>query len=554
MTRIGRQLAFAAQIPPGQLLRRFWLVGQRKIERRMRPGLAVPGLVRAAHPPRPLFPARSGLVESHGAGWRFTFIGRALEMPGAIDWRAPGATPADQLWRMNLHYMEYLESLPDAAVAALVEDWIAHVPAYAPGSTSDSWNAYALSLRVLVWMQQLAARSFDPAFAGRAEAALAAQLRYLERHLETDIGGNHLIKNIKALLWASAFFDGAAARRWRRKGLALLKRALAGQMLADGMHFELSPSYHCQVFADLLEIRWALGEDPLDGSLDHALAAAAQVAADLAHPDGQVAEFGDAGLHMAYAPAECLAAFERVFARSVEPRAIFAFEQAGYFGTRAGGDCLIVDAGDICPPTLPAHGHGDMLSFEWSLAGRRIVVDQGVYEYVAGPARQASRAAASHNTLAIEGMDQAAFFGAFRSSHRGRIVDRHFERHEDGFVLEAAHDGFRKSGGPLHRRRFAATANHVRIEDRLEAAAATGARVTLLLHPDVAVAKLPSGQLRLTCGKGAALVTASGELVVEKAIWWPDMGQEFPTSRLVLSLPPGTRESWIELAGSTSAE
>ena len=30
---------------------------------------------------------------------------------------------------------------------------------------------------------------------------------FLRNNLELDIQGNHLIKNIKALLWASSFFD-----------------------------------------------------------------------------------------------------------------------------------------------------------------------------------------------------------------------------------------------------------------------------------------------------------------------------------------------------------
>ena len=70
----------------------------------------------------------------------------------------------------------------------------------------------------------------------RPESSAVAQLHFIERNLETDIGGNHLIKNVKALIWASAFFTGTDASRWRRKGIALLSQELATQILADGMH------------------------------------------------------------------------------------------------------------------------------------------------------------------------------------------------------------------------------------------------------------------------------------------------------------------------------
>ena len=80
-----------------------------------------------------------------------------------------------------------------------------------------------------------------------------AQMNFLKSNLELDIGGNHLVKNIKALLWASQFFEGPEADRWRELGLKLLRKAIEEQVTPDGAHFELSPAYHVQVFADLLE-------------------------------------------------------------------------------------------------------------------------------------------------------------------------------------------------------------------------------------------------------------------------------------------------------------
>jgi uncharacterized heparinase superfamily protein len=335
----------------------------------------------------------------------------------------------------------------------------------------------------------------------------------------------------------------------------LLARELPRQILPDGMHFELSPSYHCQVFADLLEIRHALGANPPGGALDEALARAAQATADLAHPDGLIAQFGDAGLHMAYAPAACLDAYAALFGARPAQRARFAFRAAGYFGAREGGAYVVADAGPIGPGALPAHGHGDMLSFEYSFGGARLIVDQGVYEYVAGARRQASRACGSHNGLALAGMEQADFYGAFRCGRRGEITLLDFAPTERGFVLDARHDGFhRLAGGPLHRRRFLVrTPGHVRIEDFLEQPHHAEVRVALLLHPDAAPARISDDQYRLTRDTSAVTVSASGPLAVESAFWWPDMGVERATSRLVLSLAAGAREAWIEIAGQAPA-
>ena len=148
----------------------------------------------------------------------------------------------------------------------------------------------------------------------------------------------------------------------------------------------------------------------------------AQVSADLTHPDGGPVLFNDSGLTMAYSPAECLDVYERLYGRRPGTRRSFAFEAAGYYGMRSDELYMVADCGRIAPDDLPAHGHGDVLSFELSVAGSRIIVDQGVFEYIAGEKRQRARAAWSHNTLCFEGADQADFFGAFRCGRRPNVM------------------------------------------------------------------------------------------------------------------------------------
>jgi len=473
-------------------------------------------------------------------GNSFTFLNRSHRMGEGVDWTAPSLLPQDQLWRMNLHYQEYLEEVDDARFLELVADWIAQNPAGRPGAWRDSHNAYALSLRVVVWMQQLARRRIAEPARARIVASLAEQMLFLEENLETDLGGNHLIKNIKALAWASAFFGGAASIRWRAKALSLLQAAIEEQILADGVHYERSPSYHAQVFADLMECRHALGASP--AALDEALKAMAQATADLAHPDGGPAQFNDAGLTMAYAPGECLAAFEAMFKQTIAPAASFAYPQAGYFGRREGGDYFIADCGRIGPDALPAHAHGDVLSFELSIARQRIVVDPGVHEYIGGPRRRASRSATSHNTLCFDGLDQAEFFAAFRCARRPNVTVRELVCEPNRLVLEGTHDGF---GRARHVRRFEQTSGALKILDRISGAP-SAARARMLLHPEVEI-ELDGVCAELRRGQAYLQLRANVEIQCEGAVWWPDMGRERATKRLVLTAPPGASEIVTEI-------
>jgi hypothetical protein len=115
---------------------------------------------------------------------------------------------------------------------------------------------------------------------------------------------------------------------------------------------------------------------------------------------------------------------------------VFAFPDAGYFGMRTQSSYLVADCGRIAPDDLPAHGHGDVLSFEWSVKGHRIIVDQGVYEYIAGPRRRQSQTAMSHNTLCLEDADQAEFYSSFRRGRRPNVDVKNYNAHAAGFVLE----------------------------------------------------------------------------------------------------------------------
>src|SRR5262249_16878467 len=191
----------------------------------------------------------------------------------------------------------------------------------------------------------------------------------------------------------------------------------------------------------------------------------------------------------------------------------FALPDTGYYGAReAAGHYVVCDAAPIGPEYLPGHAHGDLLSFELSLAGRRAVVDAGVFGYEVDERRAFPRSTSAHNTVEIEGEDQCEFWAAFRVGRRGRPRDVRFEARAGGFSLEAWHDGYaRLPGAPRHARRFAWHRDGVLlVRDRVDAGRRVRACSRLHLHPECRVAAPQGAAARIAHPGGAFQVRFAG--------------------------------------------
>ena len=227
------------------------------------------------------------------------------------------------------------------------------------------------------------------------------------------------------------------------------------------------------ILSVLQRISFTRGE-AVDAPLDRTRAALAH----LTHPDGEIALLNDSAFGIASTPG-ALGAPE-------PPPGSFALRDTGYYGARGvAGHYVVCDAAPIGPDYVPGHAHGDLLSFELSLAGRRVFVDAGVHDYETSEARRSCRSTAAHNTVELEGEDQGEFWGAFRVARRGRPRDVHFGPEGEGFHLEAWHDGYeRLAGAPRHRRRFRWHPHGVLlVQDRVTADQPVPARTRLHLHP-----------------------------------------------------------------------
>lgn len=467
---------------------------------------------------------------------RFRFLECAEETGWPPDWSAQPS----KLWAYNLHYFDWMWSLDFAEARLAALDWIeTHVPAR--GATG--WEPYPISLRTMNWCGYFFARHrerilADERLAGALWRSLFLQTEWLAEHLEFHIGANHLMENAVALSMAGSTFKGTDADRWLARGTSLLAREIREQILADGMHFERSPMYHARmvhVFDALSRVGAAEAKRLVDAQLPRMREALACIA----HPDGEIALLNDSAFGIYPPPAELGAE------PSKAPRGAWALREAGYFGWRDdAGNYLVCDAAPIGPDHQPGHAHGDIFSFEWSIGGRRAVVDTGTFDYVAGEMRALCRSTRAHNTLEIDGADQCEFWGAFRTGRRGRPRGVQWQPSPDGFELGAAHDGYVHLGA-VHARQFRWKApGTLRIADTVEARKPGIIRRFLHFHPDCDIALESGRALRVEWkGGGMRIGWGSGEGRVAES-WYCQRFGHREVKRLLCIEAPSARGTW----------
>jgi uncharacterized heparinase superfamily protein len=504
----------------------------------------------------------------------FRFLNSQYALGRPIAWHAPGPS---QLWWYQLQYGGYLTEIaathrdPWPAVSAIMREWIAANPL---GETHDAWHPFVVSEWLVNWILAIHLSAPADQVGDDLLNALAVQSVFVDANLEWDVGGNHLLKNLKAMVAAGCFWSGAHADRWYARYTDTFSRELNNQLLADGAHYERAPMYHALVLQDALEVAALIraAGRTIPDRLTAAIRAMVDYLPRMTHPDGEIALFNDSVFGEAPPPASLRAFAAHVLDDEVQPhgltvrQSVISAHLDGPVATPGGGwspaaledgglvtipvldgrGTVIVDVGPACPDDLPAHAHGDIFSFELSLDGQRLIVDSGVGEYQAGPWRDYYRSTRAHNTVAVDGEDQIECWGSFRVARRARILDR--KAIAGPFVdgVTARHDGYTRLAEPVFVRRtlVALAGSAWLVIDSVEGRGAHMWESFIHAAPDVSVDLDGDNRVQLSRSDQRLAIVWFGfpNASIVRAVeaprqgWYaPEFGRHLPASVLVLS-------------------
>lgn len=446
----------------------------------------------------------AGEIRQH----RFPLLGMTVDTGPQIGWRrdyvngketgtdyfrlvpyldASRAGDHKNIWELNRHQhlvllaQAYLLGGGDENLAEIFTELESWEDAN-PFQRGINWaSALEVAFRALswLWINHLVGHEMQPGLRSRFVESLYRHARHIDNNLSFYFSPNtHLLGEAVALHALGGLFP-----EFRELGAHVVADQMDKQVREDGSHFEQSTYYHVYaldmfVFHAVLENVSTAYRAKLERMAEYLYAVLGPeyklpfIGDDdggrFFHPYGARDEFGRATLAtcgIILNRPEWLRSRDDLNEQAVwwlgpqvlasepvqvpMPRASKIFADAGIAVMTAGDRHIVIDAGPF-GPWGSGHSHSDTLSIVMRAGEQEILFDAGTYTYVGDEKwRNWFRSSAAHNTVRIDGGDQALPAGPFRWTDQPTTRIHRWESTDvqDYLDAECAYRGF------THRRR-----------------------------------------------------------------------------------------------------
>jgi Heparinase II/III N-terminus/Heparinase II/III-like protein len=377
---------------------------------------------------------------------RFEFNGETHDLHDPVDWLHNPSRDVE--WHILLHKFYYAVGLGLAFERSgdlrCVQRWVGLIDSWMHVTPPGFIAADVTGRRVQNWIYSLhlfvghaahgSGAHITPAFHRRLLQSLHEQVEYLCANLTEK--RNHRTLELYAIFLAGVVLpEMQRAAHWRAFALEQTVANLQSDLLADGVHCELSTDYHHLVLKNALNFRRlaALNSVAVPPAFDAQLQRGLEFSLHVHKPDGIVPSLSDGDargfLDLLQQGAELFGRADMLYvatqgARGTPPRErVVHFATSGYSIVRSdwgGGERPFADAQYLVFDSGPLgegnHGHFDCLNFELAAFGRSLIVDPGRYTYseAVDPVdgtnwRLHFRGTAAHNTVCVDGRQQTSY-------------------------------------------------------------------------------------------------------------------------------------------------
>ncbi|MFT6851277.1 MAG: hypothetical protein ACJATA_002098, partial [Sphingobacteriales bacterium] len=224
------------------------------------------------------------------------------------------------------------------------------------------------------------------------------------------------------------------------KGIQILTKELKEQVLSDGAHYELSPSYHYLLTYRLLDcIAFAEGSNI---AIPEKFVGLLRSKAALMVGFARSIRFGKSIPHVNDSAPEIYPDLKVLTDYSNQLRINPKQNDLGESGFRILKDEnfeLLFNLTQISPSYQPGHAHADSLAILLNYKGSPILVDTGISTYEKNERRLFERSTTAHNTVCVDNQNSSDVWGGFRVGRRAHSI---IEEVTSNSIL-AKHDGYR---------------------------------------------------------------------------------------------------------------
>lgn len=433
------------------------------------------------------------------------------------------------LWQFNLHYMNYLHLLDHDGKEKLVLDWINHN--HKGGSVS--WHPYVISLRLVSLLKEKWNNT-------EIINSIALQAEYLYKNLEYYHPANHYLENGRALIFTGlSFKESTEGKKWYKKGKEIYYKELPKQVIEDGCYFEKSPMYHNIILHGLLDLLNILNEeDEFYLFIKEYLEKMLQFTNKLSFTNGSIPLFNDSTHEIAPRITYLNKYYENILNHASIQSFIHAFSShlsdksiqtsSGYYICKIRDIELIADFGTLGPDSIPAHAHADIFTYELYYKGLPFIIDTGVYEYQNGEMRDYCRSTKAHNTISIDGKDQAEMWGGFRVGKRYQPENVEFTETDSKKILSGEFKGWSKLIGDklTHKRIIETSDNYIKIIDEVTGEGEHLIENFIHLHPDVEIKESDEKIELINNEVILELKMVNSKYSIENGFFFPEFGKK----------------------------
>ncbi len=406
-----------------------------------------------------------------------------LTVDGVDNWRC---SSEPLLYRFYINYFEWVYDLERSYSTMKRNDiFVEYFNSWCKNSeflTKVVWSPYVVSLRAVVFADILNRWELDDSIKVRLEESITKSFSFLKVFMERDVEGNHLIKNVKALIVIGSYFGNGKVLE---KEVKILKKTVKEQILNDGAHYERSVSYHIQVLIDLIDIRSALNSFNSQTSSKFDLSWLDITIEDMSNwlskmqtrngiymvndsfpvEDGVVEGLVNSNIRQSKNMRADKTLETQGDAKKIK-------KSSGYlvFDNTLGLKVLF-DVGDPCPKELPAHVHADTFNILFSFNDLDVFCDTSTSTYEIGEARQYERSTKAHNTVEVDSRNSTEVWGAFRAGRKANVTDLSISNKSQLIEIVASHDGYMHlPGSPVHKRKLIVSrlTNKIEVIDQIK--------------------------------------------------------------------------------------